>query len=61
VNEAKAEEFTNRMVEILNGGMLSLMISIGHRTGLFDLLRAASPSKDSPPARSGVRPDRYPD
>jgi 2-polyprenyl-3-methyl-5-hydroxy-6-metoxy-1,4-benzoquinol methylase len=34
----RAERFASRMVEILNGGALALMTSIGHRAGLFDVM-----------------------
>jgi 2-polyprenyl-3-methyl-5-hydroxy-6-metoxy-1,4-benzoquinol methylase len=34
----RTEAFAGRMVEIANHGALSLMISVGHRTGLFDAL-----------------------
>jgi 2-polyprenyl-3-methyl-5-hydroxy-6-metoxy-1,4-benzoquinol methylase len=36
---AKAEAFAGRLVTALNDGALCLMASIGHRTGLFDVLR----------------------
>ncbi len=36
IDHAKAEEFGGQMVGMLNGAMLGLMTSIGHRTGLFD-------------------------
>lgn len=36
IDEAKSEEFCTKMLEILNHGALTSMISIGHRTGLFD-------------------------
>jgi ubiquinone/menaquinone biosynthesis C-methylase UbiE len=45
-DQAKAEAFSGRVLTALNNGALCLMVSIGHRTGLFD-----SMSK-SPPARS---------
>jgi SAM-dependent methyltransferase len=35
----RAEAFGARMVDILNGGALSLMISVGHRSGLFDVMQ----------------------
>jgi ubiquinone/menaquinone biosynthesis C-methylase UbiE len=38
MNPAKAEEFAERMIGILNSGALALMSSIGHRTGLFDVM-----------------------
>ncbi|CAG8553646.1 930_t:CDS:1 [Paraglomus brasilianum] len=34
----QAQSFAMKLVEILNNGALCLMISIGHRTGLFDTL-----------------------
>ncbi len=37
-DEAKAEAFANRLVGALNAGALSLMTSLGHRSGLFDVL-----------------------
>ena len=39
-NPARIEAFSDRMVGILNDAALALMISIGHRTGLFDALSA---------------------
>jgi ubiquinone/menaquinone biosynthesis C-methylase UbiE len=35
---ARADRFACRMAEIVNGGALSLMISLGHRAGLFDVM-----------------------
>lgn len=35
---ARAERFAERVVEVLNGGGLALMLSIGHRAGLFDVM-----------------------
>ncbi len=34
----KADAFADRLVETLNAGGLSVMLSIGHRTGLFDVM-----------------------
>jgi SAM-dependent methyltransferase len=45
---AKAEAFASRMQGILNDGALCLMLSVGHRVGLFDALR------DQPPATSAA-------
>lgn len=36
IDQARSEEFAERMLAIVNAGALNLMISIGHRTGLFD-------------------------
>jgi predicted TPR repeat methyltransferase len=43
---AKAEAFAGRLLAALNDGALCLMVSVGHRTGLFAILR------ESPPLRS---------
>jgi 2-polyprenyl-3-methyl-5-hydroxy-6-metoxy-1,4-benzoquinol methylase len=37
-DQAEAEAFAERLVDILNSGALALMTSIGHRTGLFDAM-----------------------
>jgi 2-polyprenyl-3-methyl-5-hydroxy-6-metoxy-1,4-benzoquinol methylase len=38
LDQIKAEAFAGKMIDILNSGAISLMISIGHRTGLFDAM-----------------------
>jgi len=38
LDAGKAAAFRARIVEVLNGGALALMLSIGHRTGLFDVM-----------------------
>jgi SAM-dependent methyltransferase len=58
-DQAKAEEFTNRMVDILNGGMLSLMISVGHRTRLFDVMAGLPASTSSEVASAAGLNERY--
>jgi SAM-dependent methyltransferase len=59
VDEAKAEEFSNRMVEILNDGMLSLMVSVGHRTGLFDVMAGLPPCTGHEVAAASRLNERY--
>lgn len=44
IDTSAAEEFTGRMLEVLNDGALALMTSIGHRAGLFDTLAELPPS-----------------
>jgi len=34
----KAEKFSEKLLTALNYGSLSLMLSIGHRTGIFDVM-----------------------
>ena len=41
---ARAERFAAKMLGALNGAALGLMISIGHRTGLFDVMRDLAPA-----------------
>ena len=37
LNEAKIiDDFADQLLNVLNQGAVSLMVSIGHRTGLFD-------------------------
>ena len=38
LDAAKMEEFGGKLLAILNGGMAATMISLGHRTGLFDAM-----------------------
>ena len=40
-DETRAEAFAGRMLELLNGAALTVMISVGHRTGLLDALGAS--------------------
>ncbi len=39
-NQTQAERFGERMMDLLNAGALTLTISIGHRTRLFDTMAA---------------------
>jgi Rv2258c-like winged HTH domain len=38
LDQARAEEFAEKIVGILNEGAIALMTSIGYRTGLFDAM-----------------------
>ena len=44
IDQAKAEAFAGRMVTVVNNAALTLSVSIGHRTGLFDTLAGLPPS-----------------
>ncbi len=59
LNEAKSEAFSEKMIAMLNYGALSLMVSIGHRTGLFDTLRRLAPSTKERIAASAGLNERY--
>lgn len=59
LDPAKTEAFAGRMLDILNNGAITLMISIGHRTGLFDTLANLSPSTSQHIADAAGLNERY--
>ena len=59
LNAESLDEFSSRYLEILNHGALCLMISIGHRTGLFEALRSAGPCTSVQLARTAHLNERY--
>src|SRR5438093_2998481 len=59
IDQAKAEAFAGRMVGILNDGVLALMTSIGHRTGLFDKMAELPPSTSEQIAAATSLNERY--
>ena len=58
-DQAKAEEFAERFVDILNSGAIVLMTSIGHRTGLFDAMAGLPPSSSEHIANAANLNERY--
>src|ERR671917_677670 len=58
-DQAKAEEFAERMVDVLNSGAIALMTSIGHRTGLFDAMAGLPPSTSEEIASAASLNERY--
>jgi 2-polyprenyl-3-methyl-5-hydroxy-6-metoxy-1,4-benzoquinol methylase len=59
IDSAKAEAFAGRLVAALNNGALCLMVSIGHRTGLFDILSMLPPSTSEEIASRAWLNERY--
>ena len=58
-DQSAADAFVGRLVEMVNDGMLCLMVSVGHRTGLFDTLAGLPASTSAQLAeRSGLN-ERY--
>ena len=58
-DQAKAEAFSGKVLAALNDGSLCLMISIGHRTGLLDVMSQSSPARSEEiAARAGLN-ERY--
>lgn len=59
INQQQADAFTERLVEILNSGALSLMIAIGHRVGLYDAMSQMPPSPAKAIAERAGLNERY--
>ncbi|HVW26920.1 MAG TPA: methyltransferase domain-containing protein [Polyangiaceae bacterium] len=55
----KIQAFADQVVGILNGGLTSLMLSIGHRTGLFDRLATLGSVTSSEIATASQLDERY--
>jgi len=58
-DDAKAESFANNLIDTLNKASLSLMISIGHRTGLFDKMSEMEPATSDEIAKKTNLNERY--
>ncbi len=56
---AKAAAFEERLVDVLNGGAVCLMTSVGHRTGLFDAIADGTPRTSAQVAASAGLNERY--
>lgn len=59
INETKSGEFADRMMTILNHGALNLMISIGYRTELFDVMSELPPSTSEEISKAANLNERY--
>lgn len=55
----KAEGFSEKLLTALNYGSLALMMSIGHRTGIFDAMRTLPPSTSEEVAGASGLNERY--
>jgi 2-polyprenyl-3-methyl-5-hydroxy-6-metoxy-1,4-benzoquinol methylase len=58
-NTEQAEAFANTLIDVLNKSSLSLMISIGHRSGLFDAMSEMNYATSSQIAESAGLNERY--
>ncbi|HSM42351.1 MAG TPA: class I SAM-dependent methyltransferase [Afifellaceae bacterium] len=54
-----AEAFTETVGNIINSGAVAVMLSIGHRTGLFDTMAALPPSTSEHIAKAADLSERY--
>ena len=58
-DQAKAEAFAGTLLTALNHGALCLMVSVGHRTGLFDVMSQLPPvTSEELAAQAGLN-ERY--
>ncbi|MFI5615277.1 class I SAM-dependent methyltransferase [Amycolatopsis sp. NPDC051903] len=53
------EKFADRMKTMLNEACLALQVSVGHQTGLFDVLAGLAPSTSGQVARAAGLNERY--
>jgi ubiquinone/menaquinone biosynthesis C-methylase UbiE len=58
-DQAKAEAFAGNVLTTLNNGALCLMVSIGHRTGLFDAMSTLPPATAEEIATQAGLDERY--
>ncbi|HET7219289.1 MAG TPA: class I SAM-dependent methyltransferase [Vicinamibacterales bacterium] len=58
-DKTAAELFSERTLQIINDGALALMMSIGHRTGLFDTMAHLPPAPAATIAKAAQLNERY--
>ncbi len=58
-NDTQADEFAERMLETLNSAALALMISVGHRVKLFDVMARIHPATSEQIAQATRLDKRY--
>jgi 2-polyprenyl-3-methyl-5-hydroxy-6-metoxy-1,4-benzoquinol methylase len=59
LDTGRAEAFAGRILGVVNDGMLALMVSVGHRTGLFDTMAALEPAESKTVAEAAGLQERY--
>lgn len=59
IDETRVEAFAEKLLDVLNAGALALMTSIGHRTGLFDVMGTLPPADSTTIARQAGLCERY--
>ncbi|HXF06626.1 MAG TPA: class I SAM-dependent methyltransferase [Blastocatellia bacterium] len=58
-DQANAEAFAGRMMAVLNDAVLSMLVSIGHQTGLFDTMAGMSAASSERIAQAAGLQERY--
>ena len=59
IDTTKAQEFAGRLLTALNDAALCLMVSVGHRTGLFDVMTQSPPATSEDLASRAGLNERY--
>ena len=59
IDQQKAEAFAERMLGTVNEAAVALMTSIGHRTGLFDVMSGLAPATSAEIAAAADLDERY--
>ncbi len=59
IDQAKAEAFAGKMLNVLNDSCIALLTSIGHQTGLFDKMADLPPSTSGQIAWAADLQERY--
>ena len=58
-DQSVSDAFAERTLQIVNDGALALMISVGHRTGLYDIMSCMPASSAGEIAAAGGLSERY--
>lgn len=58
-SQEQVQEFAGQLLGILNSGMLTLMISVGHQTRLFDTMSQLAPADSRTIAEAAGLQERY--
>jgi 2-polyprenyl-3-methyl-5-hydroxy-6-metoxy-1,4-benzoquinol methylase len=59
INETKAQAFADQMLDTLNKAAAALMVSVGHRTELFDTMADLPPATSERIAKAAGLNERY--
>lgn len=59
IDATRAEDFAGRALQIINDGMLTLLLSVGHQTALFDTLAGTGPVTSDELAKAAGLDERY--
>ncbi|MDQ6840901.1 MAG: transcriptional regulator, partial [Actinomycetota bacterium] len=59
IDAGRAQKFGERTLQVLNDGMLTLLISLGHQSRLFDAMAELDPATSEQIARAADLEERY--